>query len=115
MTDAEEISYFARREHLAKTALDRHTAELRRVAGMMARLESQGRVVAETIRTIARATGEAGEPPPLRLVDPLSVGELTGEPGVKRLSWSLSPELNPDDPPDGVLRASLAVNRALPH
>jgi|HubBroStandDraft_4_1064222.scaffolds.fasta_scaffold32351_5 Fic family protein len=93
MTDAEQISYFARREHLAKTALDRHTAELRRVAGMMARLESQGRVVAETIRTIARATGEAGEPPPLRLVDPLSVGELTGEPGVQRLSWSLGPEL----------------------
>jgi hypothetical protein len=93
MTDAEQISYFARREHLAETALDRNTADLRRVAGMMARLESQGRVVAETIRTIARATGEAGEPPPLRLVDPLSVGELTGEPGVQRLSWSLGPEL----------------------
>lgn len=93
MTDAEQISYFARREHFAETALDRNTAELRRVAGMMARLESQGRVVAETMRTIARATGEPGEQPPLRLVDPLSVGELTGEPGVQRLSWSLGPEL----------------------
>jgi hypothetical protein len=93
MTDAEQISYFARREHLAETALDRNTAGLRHVAGMMARLESQGRVVAETMRTIARATGEPGELPPLRLVDPLSVGELTGEPGVQRLSWSLGPEI----------------------
>lgn len=93
MTDAEQISYFARREHLVETALDRNTAELRRVAAMMARLESQGRAVAETMRTIANVASEAGGLPPLRLVDPLSLGEVTGEPGVQRLSWSLGPEL----------------------
>ncbi|MFZ5780399.1 MAG: Fic family protein [Pseudomonadota bacterium] len=93
MSDAEQISYFARREHAAETALDRNTAELRRVGGMMARLEAQGRVVAETMRTIGRVTGEPGELLPMRLVDPLSLGELTGEPGVQRLSWSLGPEL----------------------
>lgn len=38
-------------------------------------------------------SGGPGELSPLRLVDPLSVGELTGEPGVQRLSWSLGPEL----------------------
>ena len=89
MTDAEQISYFARREHLAETVLDRNTAELRRVVEMMARLESHGRVVAETVRTIARTAGDPREVPALRLVDPLSVGELTAEPGVERLSWSL--------------------------
>lgn len=93
MTDAEQISYFARREHLADTALDRNTAELRRVVGMIARLEADGRVVAETMRTIARTTSEPSELPALRLVDPLSIGDLTGEPGVGRLSWSIGPDL----------------------
>jgi fido (protein-threonine AMPylation protein) len=93
MTDAEQVSYFTRREHVAETALDRNTAELRRVATMMARIEAQGRVVAESIRIIAKATGEVADLAPLRLVDPLSVGELTSEPGAQRISWSLSPEL----------------------
>jgi hypothetical protein len=93
MTDDEQISYFARREHLADTALDRNTAELRRVTEMIARIESQGRVVAETMRIMARATGEVGELLPLRLVDPLSIGELTGEPHVQCISWTLGPEL----------------------
>ena len=93
MTDAEQISYFARREHLADTALDRNTAELRRVAGMMARLESQGRVVAETMRIIADATGEIGGLSTQRLVDPLSVGELIAELEVPRISWTLGLEL----------------------
>jgi fido (protein-threonine AMPylation protein) len=93
MADAEQISYFARREHLSETALNRNTAELRRVAEMMARLELHGRAIANTVRTIAQTISLPGELPPLRLIDPLSVGELSAEPGVQRASWSLSPEL----------------------
>lgn len=93
MSDAEQISYFARREHLVETALDRNTAELQRMAAMIARVESQGRVVAETMRVMAGTSDRAGELPPLRLVDPLSVGELAAEPGVNPVSFSMGPEL----------------------
>lgn len=93
MTDTEQIAYFARREHHAETLLDHHTEELRRLAAIMARVQQQTRVTAESVQIIAQATSDNGELPPLRFIDPLAVGEVTGEDGVQRLSWSLVPEL----------------------
>ena len=93
MSEVEQISYFARREHVADTAIERNTAELRRVTGVIARVEAQGRVVAASMRVIAEAGGYGNELPPIRLVDPLAIGELTREPGLQPISWTLGPEV----------------------
>lgn len=93
MRDDEQIAYFSRREILSESAIDRNTAEISRLAAQIARVEAQNRVVAQTIKSLASANGTSDEAPPLRLIDPLSVGELKSEPDTKKITWEISPEL----------------------
>ena len=93
MSDAEQIAYFSRREALSESAIERNTVAISRLAGQIARVEAQSRVVAQTMKSFAAASGVPEASPPLRLTDPLSVGELTIEPGMQKISWLLSPEL----------------------
>lgn len=93
MSEAEQIAYFARRESATEAALEKNTRELRRLTELTGRLEAQSRVVAHTLQRVAVVAGDTDASPPLRLVDPLSVGELTDEKGVGKISYSLGPEL----------------------
>lgn len=93
MNHDEQIAYFVRRENYAETALDRNTTELKRIASMISRIESQNRHVAATVRTIAKGAIDPADFESMRFVDPLSVGEITGEPSTPPLIFSISPGL----------------------
>lgn len=93
MSDAEQIAYFASREGIADAAVDRNTAELRLLTAKIAGLEAQTRVVAQTMKTVAFASGVENSVPPMRLVDPLPMGEVTQPPSVPAITQRIGPEL----------------------
>jgi fido (protein-threonine AMPylation protein) len=93
MSDAEQIAYFASRESIADAAIDRNTAELRFLTARVAGLEAQTRVVAQTIKTVAFASGVENTVPPMRVVDPLPMGELTQASSVPKITQRIGPEL----------------------
>lgn len=93
MSEAEQIAYFASRESLADAAIDRNTAELRLLTAKVAGLEAQTRVVAHTMKTVAFASGVDNTIPPMRLVDPLPMGELTQSSSVPPITQRFGPAL----------------------
>lgn len=88
----EQLAFFARRENAVESAVDRNTAELRRLAAQVAGLQASQRVVAQTMISVA-TLGGLSEPLPLRTVDPLALGDVTAEPSVGCVSVSLNAEL----------------------
>ncbi len=93
MSEAEQIAYFTSRESAGESAINRNTAELRLLTAKVAGLEAQTRVVAQTIKTVALGSGDEQTVPPVRLVEPLPMGELTQASSLPSITQRIGPEL----------------------
>jgi hypothetical protein len=86
----EQLAFFARRENVIESAVERNTEELKRLAAQITSLQVGQRAVAETMAVISNSSVEM---PPIRLVDPLAMGDIYVPHKATPVSLNFTPEL----------------------